>query len=173
MKRLFRKTFICPPFSHKRSSLQVNKKKFTLLEVVIAITLVALSAPLLFSIPFKLAKREIDLCFDTELHRVVDAEWGRLQSALITQDISQKTLLKAEKGSVILDETLLVISFTKDIQRTYLLKKELTQIKTKKISDDQEGKLLTIKISIHQDKQKKAHVFTYKIFLLSPTVVNS
>ncbi len=171
-RKLRKSSFYSAILLEKNSSAYKRKKNnFTLLEVIIAITLVALAAPILFSFPFRLAKQQVDLLFETELQRIADIEWNKLQTKLFAEEISWREILRAEGSSLLIEEQKCTLSLGKELKREFLLKKEIVEVKTKKPSADKEAKLLKVRFCFYQGPKKKKDdlSFVYNITVQGPS----
>lgn len=148
-----------------------SKRPFALLEVIIAISLAALAAPVLFSLPFRLAKREMLSLYESEKARVADREWNLLKLQLLSREISWKDLVKAETQPFQLDETPHTIVFSKEHQQSFVIKKTVTGFQKKSLAAGREGGLVKVKISFHPEKKGKEHSFEYQIAILNQEVL--
>jgi len=127
-----------------------KKRAFTLFEVIIAIALTALCAPLLFSIPFRIAKKEIGAIFVSELERLADKESYKLKIDLLCKGHFWNEMMKSNDFPRVLEQKKLEVSFNNRQKRTYVMKNEILTIKSKP-----EGKLFEVKISLKCDSEKK------------------
>jgi hypothetical protein len=140
-----------------------KKYRFTLLEVIAAIALTACCAPLLISLPFRLAKKEIELLFLTELVRLVDQEASQLQIDFDSHGPCYTELIAHKSGSELLQEKELEIMLTPKQRKKYLLRQELVSIKKRT-----GGVLLEIKMVVYPKQvHKQQQTFTY-LFALPP-----
>ncbi len=145
----------------------MQKKSFTLLEVLLAISLVALAGPILFSVPFRLAKQEMLALHAAEFARLADLEWNSIKIQLLNQEIPWKTLAKAESNPLLLEERTGTIVFSKQHRLPFVVKKMVTESRKKILSKDREGRLVNIKISFIPKTQGAEQSFEYKIAILN------
>lgn len=141
----------------------MKKASFTLLEVFIAIALVALCAPLLFSTPFRIAKKELNSFFLCELQRLADKESYDFKIDVEAEGpFWQKIMRNPASFPHLLEQKTLDVSFAKGQKRTYVMKKEIASIKSKP-----DGKLIQLKISLRSHSEKKELSYLY-LFTSSP-----
>jgi hypothetical protein len=134
----------------------MRKASFTLLEVFIALALVTLCAPLLFSTPFRIARKELNSFFLCELERLADKESYDFKIDLQEEGPFWQKIMKSSTLPHLLEQKNLNVSFAPGQKRTYVMKKEIVNIKSKP-----DGKLIQLKISLRSPTEKKEQSFTY------------
>ena len=139
----------------------MRKAPFTLLEVFIALALITLCAPLLFSTPFRIAKKELNSFFLCEIERLADKESYDFKIDLQKEGPFWQKIMKQQTLPYLLDQKNLSISFAPGKKRTYVMKKEIASIKSKP-----DGKLIQLKISLRSPSDKKDQTYTY-LFAIS------
>jgi len=138
-------------------------KSFTLLEVIIAISLVALAGPILFSVPFRLAKQEMTALYATELTRLAGLEWNSIRLQLLNHEIAWKDLAAAESRPFLIEERPYTVALSKQHQHRFTIKKAVTKAQKKTLSLNREGMLVEVNISFLSEAKEKEHSFEYQI----------
>ena len=124
-----------------------KKKPFTLLEVILAIALVSLAGPILFSVPFKLAKHEMIALYEAELERIADQEWNWIKLQLLKQEIPWKNLVDAETKPFSLQKKSCTIAFSKKHKRAFTIERTIVKSQEKLLSGNREARLIKVAIS--------------------------
>ena len=138
-------------------------KPFTLLEVIIAISLVALAGPILFSVPFRLAKHEMAALYTAELTRLADLEWNSIRLQFLNHEIAWKDLSTAQSMPFLLEERPYTVAFSKQHQHRFVIKKVVTGTQKKTLSANREGGLVKVNISFLSEAKEKEHSFEYQL----------
>ncbi len=139
-----------------------RKKTFTLFEVLLAIAIVAIAAPLLFSLPFRLAKREINGLYECELSRLADQEYHKTRLSFLQGEIEETSLTKSDGKPILLEEKPVSIAFSDKHKRSFVMKKQLVLRKKKNLPASKEGWLLEVKISFLNPNKKLLSSFSYQ-----------
>lgn len=157
------------------NSAKVRKhaKSFTLLEVIIAITLVSLAGPILFTVPFRLAKHEILALYDAELTRIADQEWNSLKLQFLQHEITWKSLADAETKPLVLEKKSRSIVFSERHRCSFIVEKIITQSQKKMLSGNREGRFIKVKISFLSETRGPKASFEYQIALSSENISKS
>ncbi len=144
-----------------------RKKNFTLLEVVIALVIVAAAAPLLFGVPFRLAKRRLDLLFETELQRVASVEWGKWKMRVHAEEIFDIETMK--KNPLFTEEKTCSIVLGDGIHRDYRVVKKILSMKQKKTQAETIASLAKVRFSFIPSKGKEKLCFDYFLCMEEPS----
>jgi hypothetical protein len=146
-----------------------KKKPFTLLEVILAIALVSLAGPILFTIPFRLAKHEIIALYDIELERIADQEWNLIKLQLLQQEVPWKSLADAEMRPFPLEKKTCRIAFSKRYQRTFKIERTIVKSQKKMLSGDREARLIKVTLSFLPENRGEKVSFDYQIAIQKAT----
>ncbi len=153
-----------------KSRTMRRKKKFTLIEVIIALSIFSLCALPLIRQPFILSEKSYNSLYQSELFRHASVTHCMLLSRLYTTDISWASLPKDPKMSYILSTSSCCIALGKTMERTFIQNITLSHKKSKKINAEQSAHLLEITVSYLPKGKKKSKEQVYNFSYLATAV---
>jgi tRNA G10 N-methylase Trm11 len=142
--------------------MRKRKSFYVLIELLVALTLVAFAAPFFVSAPIHVADQELTLLDQLELQRIADVAYADFRAEVAgMKKVDAKELKKSSGGG-----REIVLSYGSEIKHTYAQKREVKIAQQKKGKALEEYSKIRMKVSFaSKRKAKKKFVYTYFWFV--------